>query len=402
MLVLVINCGSSSLKYQLLDMRDETLLCAGLAERIGEREGSLTHKVYKNGKAANHKSNSIFTDHRAALAAVLVVITDKTTGSIDSINQIDVVGHRVAHGGELLQEAVIVREKEKNSIRSLFPIAPLHNPPNLQGIEVALKLCPYAPSVAVLDTEFHSSMPEKAYRYALPEKFYAEYGIRRYGFHGTSHRYVSRQAAKLLNRPIEELNLITCHLGNGCSLTAVRGGKSLDTSMGFSPNEGVLMGTRTGDLDPAVPLYMISTGLGPAEVDDILNKQSGLKGICGMNDLRDILDAMEEGNKKAALAFEMFCHAIKRQLGALWATLGQVDGIVFTAGIGENCPEVRAASLEGLESWGVCLDPAGNSKTNSGERFISSASSKVKVMVIPTNEELEIARTALAVANSHA
>ena len=402
MIILVINCGSSSLKYQLIEISNETLLCSGLIERIGEPIGALIHKLYLEDSAEVHKTAQFFADHDAALEAVLACITGKKTGAINSVEEIEIVGHRVAHGGELLQETVVVGEKEKKAIRSLFSIAPLHNPANLQGIEVALKLCPQAPSVAVLDTGFHASMPEKAFRYALPENFYTKYGIRRYGFHGSSHKYVSQRAAVLLKKPLDKLNLITCHLGNGCSITAVRGGKSVDTTMGFTPTAGVMMGTRVGDLDPAVPLFMISAGFTPEEVENILNKQSGLKGICGMNDLRDILAAMQHGDIKAILAFDMFCYGVKRQIGALWAVLGQVDGIVFTAGIGENCPEVRAAGLAGLESWGVKLDSALNSAPGADARLISAPGSKVAVAVIPTNEELEIARAAFAAVQKQA
>lgn len=400
MIVLVINCGSSSFKYQLLEMDNEQLLCSGVVERIGdETKGSFTHKKYSGGEAESFKSEEPFADHTAALEAVLALITSPDKGSISSIDEIKAVGHRVVQGGELLQKATVVGDKEKEIIRKLFKLAPLHNPANLQGIEVAQALCPNAPSVAVFDTEFHSTMPAEAYRYALPHKFYTENGIRRYGFHGTSHKFVSRQAAEFLGKPVEELNLLTCHLGNGCSLTAVKGGKSIDTSMGLTPLAGTMMGTRTGDMDPMVPIFMISEGYSAEEVDNIMNKQSGFKGLCGMNDLRDIHAAIDKGDKNAKLAVELFCYTIRRQLGALWACLGRVDGIVFTAGIGENDDIVRAGVLEGLEAWGVKLDQAKNA-ARGGARMISAEDSRVPVMVIPTNEELEIARTTLKVLNA--
>ncbi len=397
MVVLVINCGSSSFKYQLLEMDTETLLCSGLVERIGEEKGNFIHKKYAGGEPLVFKTEERYADHSSALKAVLATLTDAGRGSVRSIEEIKAIGHRVVQGGEALQKACVVGAKEREIIRGLAALAPLHNPANLQGIDVALALCPHAPSVAVFDTEFHATMPPKAFRYAVPHKFYSDFGIRRYGFHGTSHRYVSRKAAQLLGRHIEEINLITCHLGNGCSMTAIKGGRSIDTSMGFTPLAGTIMGTRCGDIDPAVPLFLISKGFEPSEVDRILNKESGLKGIGGVSDLRDLHAARAQGDANAQLAFEMFCHSIRRQLGALWATLGKVDAVVFTAGIGENDPEVRQGSIAGLESWGLSLDPAKNAARSPEPRSVSPAGAKVPVLVIPTNEELEIARTVLEV-----
>lgn len=397
MIILVINCGSSSFKYQLLNMDGEILLSSGVVERIGESKGAFTHKKYSGGEASVFESDQPFANHTAALEAVLKTLTDPDKGSIKSVEEIKAVGHRVVQGGELIKQATVVGDKEVQVIRDLAKLAPLHNPANLQGIEVAKELCPHAPSVAVFDTEFHATMPEEAFRYALPGKFYSEYGIRRYGFHGTSHKFVSRRAAEFLKKPVEELNIITCHLGNGCSMTAVKGGKSIDTSMGFTPLAGTIMGTRTGDMDPAVPIFMISQGYSPEEVDAIMNKQSGLKGICGMNDLRDIHAAVKAGDKNAKLAINMFCYTVRRQLGALWACLGRVDAIVFTAGIGENDDIVRRGALEGLDCWGVALDPERNSKRGKDVRLVSADSSRIPILVVPTNEELEIARTTLAV-----
>lgn len=393
MTILVINCGSSSLKYQLLNMDGEVLLSSGIVERIGEEQGSFTHKKYTNGKAESFEQKRPFSNHSEAFKAMLESMTDPKIGSISSVNEINAIGHRVVQGGELFSHATRVGEEEKEKIRFLCKMAPLHNPAHLQGIEIAQELCPHAPSVAVFDTEFHATMPVEAYRYALPKKFYTEYGIRRYGAHGTSHKYVSREAANFLGRPQEGLNLITCHLGNGCSLTAVKDGKSIDTTMGFTPLAGTIMGTRTGDMDPAVPVYMIAQGFSPEEVDNIMNKQSGLKALCGMNDLRDIHAAIAEGNQDAKMALDTFCYTIRRQMGAIWAALGRVDAIVFTAGIGENDDIVRKNSLAGLDIWGVSIDDAVNSTRSREARCISTASSRIPVLVIPTNEELEIART---------
>lgn len=396
MIVLVINCGSSSVKYQLLEMDTEELLCSGVVERIGEPIGSFAHKKYTGGEAHSFKSEEVFTDHAVALKKALEIITSPDNGSIASVDEIKAVGHRVVQGGEILPHATVVDSQVKKDIRKLFKLAPLHNPAHLKGIEVAQELCPHAPSVAVFDTEFHSTMPAEAYRYPLPHKFYNEYGIRRYGFHGTSHKYVSRETAAFMGKPVNGLNLITCHLGNGCSITAIKDGKSIDTTMGLTPLAGTMMGTRTGDMDPMVPIFMISEGYSAEEVDNIMNKQSGFKGLCGMNDLRDIHAAVEKGDKNAKLALDIFCYTVRRQIGAIWACLGRVDGIAFTAGIGENDDIARAGCLEGLEAWGVKLDPAKNA-TRGGARTISTDDSRVPVMVIPTNEELEIARITLDV-----
>lgn len=397
MIILVINCGSSSLKYQLLDMNGEKLLASGIVERIGESSGSFAHKKYTGGEAEVFEKKMPFPDHTVAFKVMLDAMTSPESGSIKSVDEITAIGHRVVQGGELFPEATIIGDREKEMIRSLCKMAPLHNPAHLQGIEVAQELCPNAPSVAVFDTEFHATMPEEAYTYALPRKFYEEYGIRRYGAHGTSHKYVSRRAAEFLNKPVEDLNMLTCHLGNGCSITAVKGGKSIDTSMGFTPLAGTIMGTRTGDMDPAVPVFIISQGYKPEDVDNIMNKQSGLKALCGMNDLRDIHAAEARGDADAIRAMKIYCYSIRRQIGALWACLGKVDAIVFTAGIGENDDLVRQGALAGLEGWGVTLDPELNARRGKEARRISAESSRVPVLVVPTNEELEIARTTVEV-----
>ena len=399
MIVLVVNCGSSSFKYQLLDMQGAGhLLCSGLVERIGEGKSPLAHKKYlPDGETKSVKKEESYADHRAAFQAVLAMLTHPEHGAVVRVEDIQAVGHRVVQGGEAMRRACVVGEAEKATIRRLADMAPLHNPANLQGIEVAQTFCAHAPSVAVFDTEFHASMPPKAFRYAIPEKFYTEQGIRRYGFHGTSHRYVSRKAAELLNKHAKEVNLITCHLGNGCSLTAVRGGESVDTTMGFTPLAGTIMGTRCGDIDPAIVPFLAAKGYAVDELDRLLNKESGLKALCGFNDMRDVHTAREKGDHKAQLAFEMLCYSIRRQIGALWACLGRVDALVFTAGIGENDPDTRQGCLEGLESWGLSLDAEKNKIRSPEARFISQEGARVQVMVVPTNEELEIARTTLEV-----
>ncbi|MDR2892747.1 MAG: acetate kinase [Deltaproteobacteria bacterium] len=395
MKVLVINCGSSSFKYQLLDMEREALLCSGLVERIGADMSDLTHKKYLDAdKSEKYQAKERFPTHTEALQAVVRLFTDPVWGVVKSIEEIGAVGHRVVHGGERFTQACVIDQEVYEGIMALSPMAPLHNPANLQGYAVARQVLPHAPSVAVFDTEFHSSLPPSAFRYGLPNYLYEEDGIRRYGFHGTSHKYVSRKAAEFMGRKPEELNLITCHLGNGSSLAAVRGGQCVDTTMGFTPLPGLLMGTRCGDLDPAINYYLsVNRGMSPKEIDTLMNKQSGFMGLCGMSDLRDIHEARKNGDQKAQLAFEVFCHMMKRQVGALWAVLGRVDALVFTAGIGENDQYSRAGGLAGLEDWGLKIDPALNEVRSGDPRYINAADSRVKVLVVPTNEELEIART---------
>ncbi len=410
--ILVINCGSSSFKYQLIEMRSESVLCSGLVERIGEPVGKL---VYKKGQEKLTEEYP-FKDHREGLARVMALMSSPERGVVRNITEIKAVGHRVVQGGELLREPCIVTDKVKEAIRSLIPLAPLHNPAHLEGIEVAQELCPHAPSVVVVDTQFHAQMPPEAYMYPLPYEFYEELRIRRYGFHGTSHYHVSKEAGKLLNRPFEALNLITCHLGNGSSVSAVSGGHSVYTSMGLTPLAGLMMGTRCGDIDPAVSAFLARhKNMSADEIDNLYNKKSGFKGICGLNDLRDVHEAREKGDPKAELAFAMFIHSLKRQIGACYAVLpgsgvaeelgaaceagaaGGVDALIFTAGIGENDAHTRAAACSGLQHLGLVLDEGANRAAGSQARIISRADSRVKIMVIPTNEELEIARATLQV-----
>ncbi len=397
--ILVINCGSSSFKYQLIDMKTESPLCSGLVERIGDTMGSLTHKVAPGtDDEQKYKEENPFPDHSAGMVRVMTLLTDAKLGVIKDLKEIAAVGHRVVQGGELLQKSCVLGEAEKKAIAELSPLAPLHNPANLQGVEVAQKLLPHAPSVAVFDTEFHATMPSKAFMYALPYDLYEKQRIRRYGFHGTSHRFVAEAGAKLLGKPLDAFNAITCHLGNGCSISAVKGGKCVDTSMGMTPLAGVMMGTRCGDIDPAILPYLGEhTGLDLKGIDGLLNKQSGLKGICGMNDMRDIHSARENGDKKAQLAFEMFCYTIRKYVGAYYAALGRVDAVIFTAGIGENDDFVRADVCAGLEALGIAVDAEKNARRSGTARSISPDGTRVPVLVVPTNEELAIAKATAAV-----
>ncbi len=400
MKVLVINCGSSSFKYQLLDMPAGVALCSGLVERIGDAMGSLTHKVLTGDDEKKYSFEQPFPDHTAGMYAVVKLLTDKEKGVIKDLSEITAVGHRAVQGGERFQKACIVGEAEKTAIQELASLAPLHNPANLQGIKVAQVLFPDAPSVAVFDTEFHSTMPPKSFMYAIPYELYEEKRIRRYGFHGTSHRYVSQEAAKFLGKNIDEFNCVTCHLGNGCSMAAVKNGKCLDTSMGMTPLAGLVMGTRSGDIDPALHAFLADTkGMGIQEIDAMLNKQSGLKGLCGVNDMRDIHSARAKGDKKAQLAFDVFCHRIRSYLGSYYAILGRVDAVIFTAGIGENDDAMRAEVCKELDHMGISLDLELNAKRMPGVRNISRKESRVPVLVVPTNEELAIAQSTLAVLN---
>lgn len=392
MKVLVINAGSSSLKYQLLETETASVLAKGLAERIGI-EGSLLS--YKKEGGEKIVREIPMPSHTEAIKGVLSLLTDPEVGAIKDMKEIEAVGHRVVHGGETFSSSAIITEEVKKAIEECIDLAPLHNPPNLTGIEACELAIPGVPQVAVFDTAFHQSMPEKAYRYAIPTECYKKYGVRRYGFHGTSHAYVAQRTAELLNRPIEELKIITCHLGNGSSLAAIEGGKSVDTSMGFTPLAGVPMGTRSGDIDPAIIKYLIGKieGATVDSLDNMLNKQSGMTGVSGVgSDFRDITDAVAKGEPEATLALDLFSYNVKKYIGAYAAAMNGVDAIVFTAGVGENGDMERAAIARGLEYLGVEFDEEANKGLRGKEAVISKPSSKVKVMVVPTNEELMIAR----------
>ena len=394
MKVLVINCGSSSLKYQLIDMATEESLAQGLVERIGIEGSVLTQKVEGKDKYIVKEQ---MKDHKDAIRLVLAALVDENNGVIKSMDEISAVGHRVVHGGEKYKESVVINDEVKANIEECFKLAPLHNPANMIGIKACEELMPNTPMVAVFDTAFHGTMPEDAYLYALPYELYEKDGIRKYGFHGTSHKYVSQTCAEVMGRDIKDLKIITCHLGNGASLCAVKNGVSVDTSMGFTPLEGVAMGTRCGNIDPAIVTFLMKEeGLSVDEVNDLLNKKSGVLGISGISsDFRDIEDAaFNKDDRRAKLALKIFEYKIRTTIGAYAAAMGGVDAIVFTAGVGENGPETREKCLEGLEFLGVEIDREANN-VRGKVREISKAGCKVKAFVIPTNEELVIARDTL-------
>ncbi|MCD6376673.1 MAG: acetate kinase [Caldisericaceae bacterium] len=389
MIVLVINAGSSSVKYQVINPEERKALAKGVVERIGMSGAILTHR--KEGDKEIRLSGEIL-DHKMAIEYVLGILLSKNHGVIKDKSEIDAVGHRVVHGGEAFSGSVLITEEVMAEMRRCIDYAPLHNPPNLKGINAAMQLLPGVPQVGVFDTAFHQTMPKHAYLYGLPYVLYKKHGIRRYGFHGTSHRFVSDRAAEMLGKPKEELRLITCHLGNGASAAAIKYGKSIDTSMGFTPLEGLMMGTRSGDLDPAIILQIMhKEELTPNDATTLLNKHSGLIGVSGLSsDMREIEEEYDE-NPRAKLAHDIFTYRLKKYIGAYSAAMGGVDAIVFTGGIGENSSMVRDHALTDMEFLGVKLDKEKNEAKVKGERDISASDSKVKVLVIPTNEELVIA-----------
>lgn len=391
MKILVINAGSSSLKYQLYDMTDESVLAKGLVERIGMDSSIVTHKP--TGRPDVTEVSEIL-EHTTAIRKVLALLTDKENGVIESVDEIQAVGHRVVHGGEFFKESALVDAEAKSKIRQLFDLAPLHNPASMLGIKATEANMPGVPQVVVFDTAFHQTMPDTAYLYAIPRVLYNKYKVRRYGMHGTSHDFVSKAAAEYLGRPLEDLKIITCHIGNGASLTAVDGGKSVDTSMGMTPLEGLMMGTRSGDLDPAiVPYVMNKEELTVNEVNSMLNKHSGLLAISGISsDMREITEGMEKGDAHSKLAFDMYEYRLRKYIGSYAAALNGVDVIVFTAGVGENSVVLRKKVCENLTYLGVELDEELNAIRSGEPRRISSKNSKVEVLVVPTNEELVIAR----------
>ncbi len=389
MKVLVINCGSSSLKYQLINMENENALAKGLVERIGIEGSILTQKVNDEKYVVEQPMK----DHKVAIKLVLDALVDKEHGVISDMSEISAVGHRVVHGGEKYAGSVLIDENVMEALQECVKLAPLHNPPNIIGINACRELMPSTPMVGVFDTAFHQTLPEEAFIYALPYELYTQYGIRKYGFHGTSHRFVSMTAAQMMGKNIEDLKIITCHLGNGASLSAVKGGKSVDTTMGFTPLAGVAMGTRCGDIDPAiVPFLVKETGMSIEEVDNLMNKKSGVLGVSGVSsDFRDIENAAKDGNKRAELALDVFHYRVRTSIGAYAAALNGVDCIVFTAGLGENSITSRAAICDGLQYLGANIDAEKNNVRGKATE-ISTSDSKVKVFVIPTDEELMIAR----------
>jgi acetate kinase len=391
MKILVINCGSSSIKYKLFDMTDESVLASGLVEKIGTESAIIKHEPA--GKEKKVFISEIL-DHRVGLKKVLDLLMDKEEGVIKSADEVAAVGHRVVHGGETFARSVVIDDEVRQAIRETFDLAPLHNPPNLIGIDAAQANLPHAVHVAVFDTAFHQTMPDYAYMYPLPRVLYQKYKIRRYGAHGTSHKYVSQRAAEFLGKPLEDLKIISCHIGNGASITAVQNGKSVDTSMGMTPLEGLMMGTRCGDIDPAiVPFVIAKEELTLGEVNSMMNKHSGLLGVSGISsDMREVMEAMFDGNDNARLAIDMYVYRIKKMIGSYVAAMNGVDVIIFTAGVGENALQIREKVCEGLTFFGVELDKEKNAARSKEIQRISTQNSKVEVLVIPTNEELMIAR----------
>jgi len=394
-LVLVVNAGSSSLKYSLVDASSGATPASGLVERIGEPSGVLIHRT----SGGSHRSESSFADHEAALKGALDAF--ETHGPSLASVTLGAVGHRVVHGGSTFSAPALVDDDLVSAVSSLVPLAPLHNPANLEGIATARRLFPTVPQVAIFDTAFHHTLPPHAYTYALPHDWVEDHQIRRYGFHGTSYSFVASAAARFLGRPTTDLNLIVLHLGNGASATAIRGGESVDTSMGMTPLEGLVMGTRSGDVDPALHAHLHRRlGWSLDTVDDILNRSSGLKGLAGVNDFRELDRQRASGSAQAQLAFDVYCYRIRKYVGAYYAVLGTADAIVFTAGVGQNAASVRSASLSGLERLGIEVDPELNRQHSDATFAISPDDADVTVLVVPTDEEWEIARQAMAVVRS--
>ena len=390
MLILVINSGSSSLKYQLVDMKNETVLAKGLCDRIGIDNSFIKHTKIGCDPIVIEKD---LTSHKAALKELVHVLTNKNTGVVSDMSEISAVGHRVVHGGEKFHDSIIIDENVMKVVRDCIELAPLHNPPNIVGIEACQHIMPQTTMVAVFDTAFHQTIPKYAYLYALPYDIYEKYGVRKYGFHGTSHKYVAERAAVMLKRPLEELKLISCHLGNGASVCAIKYGKSLDTSMGFTPLAGLAMGTRSGTLDPYVVYYLMDKEkMSVKEINEYLNKKSGVLGISGVSsDFRDIQAAAEDGNERAQLALDIFCYRVKKYIGEYAAVTNGVDAVIFTAGIGENNEVVRKGILTDIEYLGIKIDWEKN-EMRGKELDISTPDATVRTLVIPTNEELAIAR----------
>ncbi|NQX82310.1 MAG: acetate kinase [Flavobacteriaceae bacterium] len=387
MKILVINAGSSSLKYQLIEMPSENVVCTGLVERIGLEKGNITHKTSKD----KIELKLAIPNHKTGLEKVTELLLDSKTGVIKDANEIDIVSHRVVHGGSSFASTTIITQEVKDKIKELFSLAPLHNPANLEGIEVTEAIFANAKQVAVFDTAFHQSLPERAYRYAIPAKFLEEDKIRAYGFHGTSHKYVSKEAIKLLNK--ENTKIISIHLGNGCSISAIENGKSIDTSLGFGPMNGLVMGTRSGDIDQSVITYLMTNkGYTISEINNILQKQSGMLGLTGYSDLRDIEEQAEKGNKACVLALEISTYRIKKFIGAYAAIMNGIDAIIFTAGIGENSDVIRSLVCKNMKYLGIELNEEKNSIRSKEAREIQSDNSKVNIYIIPTNEEIEIAK----------
>jgi acetate kinase len=391
MKIIVLNCGSSSIKYQLFDMTDQAAIAKGVADKIGLHGSYVRHE--KSGEEPVTLEGEI-VDHQAGIEYILGILTSKRRGSLKSFDEIDAIGHRVVHGGEKFNDSVLITDEVIQQIESVIELAPLHNPPNLRGIYAMKELLPGVPQVGAFDTAFHQTMPPYAYMYAIPHSLYTKYGIRRYGFHGSSHRFVSERASEILAQPLDQFKMITCHLGNGASVTAIDKGKSVDTSMGLTPVEGLIMGTRTGDLDLGVLTFIINKeGIGIQAANTLINKHSGMLGITGISsDMREIEEAAGKNDERAKLGLQMYYYRVKKYIGAYAAAMGGLDVVVFTGGIGENSPVTRLEICGGLEFLGLNIDEEKNRKLRGKEMIISKDSGTVKVMVVPTNEELVIAR----------
>jgi acetate kinase len=388
--IFVINSGSSSIKYQLFKMPSEKPVCSGLVDRIGLDHPTITHKVFKGDEELVFNLKPEIDDHAGGLREVVNLLTDPVNGVIGAPSEIEAVGHRIVHGGDTFTSTTVITAELKEKLKHTFQLAPLHNPSGYRGIEVAEKIFSNAVQIAVFDTAFHQTMPAEAYRFAIPDSFYTEHHIRVYGFHGISHNYVSRQVMDYLGKP--DAKLITIHLGNGCSMAAVDAGKCIDTSMGFGPLSGLIMGTRCGDIDGTVIFYLVNQlGYDIAQVNNLLNKQSGMLGLTGYSDMRDVTKAINAGDKNAELAYEMYAYRIKKYIGAYAAALNGLDAIIFTAGVGENDADVRRRVCTNMEYLGINLNNEENSTRKPGLREINTAESKVKIFIVPTNEELEIA-----------
>ncbi|MFH1824152.1 MAG: acetate kinase [Candidatus Firestonebacteria bacterium] len=388
MKILILNSGSSSIKYKLFEMPGERIIAKGLVEKIGEKSSKINHDA---GGKKSEKEEQI-NNHEKGLKLIIDLLVDENIGVIKNVSEISAVGHRVVHGGEAFTDSVIITDEVVKAIQEFIYLAPLHNPPNLAGIKAARELLPRVTQVASFDTSFHQTIPKTAYLYAIPYEFYEKHKIRKYGFHGTSHRYIARRAAELMKKDKYGINAITCHLGNGCSISAVEKGKSVDTSMGLTPLEGIIMGTRSGDIDPAIIFFLEEkAGIKINEINNILNKKSGLLGVSGVsNDVRNIENAAKQGNERAKLSLDMFCYRIKKYIGSYMVVLNKVDAIVFTGGIGENAVDLRAQICGHMEFWGIKIDKNRN-ESKEKEKIISTDDSKVKVFVIPTDEEVRIA-----------
>ena len=393
MKILVINSGSSSIKYKLFDMTCEKVLASGLVEKIGEGESYLTHKIITEDGEDQKIIKGRIADHYEGLMQVVNLLIHPEYGVVKDKAEISLIGHRVVHGGESFKAPTIINKEVIAKIRNMIPLAPLHNPSNLAGIEIARSMFPDAQQVAIFDTAFHQTIPKKAYIYAIPYYLYKKHGVRRYGFHGTSHSYVSEKASEYLNRSLSGLNVITIHLGNGASMAALKNGKCVDTSMGMTPLEGLVMGTRAGDIDPAIPFFLSNhLKMSLDEIDNLLNKESGLKGICGINDMREVLEKSRSGDEMARLALDVYTYRIKKYIGAYYAVLGGLDILIFTGGIGENSSVIRASCCHGLNKLGIEIDAKKNNLSRGEVWEISISNSEAKVLVVQTDEELKIAR----------